>query len=300
VTSRRCGDCWPGRWPGCSAGSTEISAHAHSLGLHVLSEVRSHYLHQLEIAGQVDRVYDFALPSLLLHALFSGEDRRLLRWLEIRPANAITVLDTHDGIGIVDVGPDRGDPTIAGLLDRAEIDLLVERIHTNSGGTSARAAVATGSNAETYQVNCTMYDALARDDRRYLLARALQFFVPGVPQVYYVGLLAGSNDTERAAATGEGRDVNRGAYTESDVDTAVRRPVVAALLRLIRFRNAHPAFHGAFRVLDCPPGTVELRWDTAVAFATLRADLAAATYELSFSGTDGHPHPVTDVADLPF
>jgi sucrose phosphorylase len=25
-------------------------------------------------------------------------------------------------------------------------------------------------------------------------ARAIQFFAPGMPQVYYVGLLAGSND----------------------------------------------------------------------------------------------------------
>ena len=44
-----------------------------------------------------------------------------------------------------------------------------------------------------YQISCTAYDAVGRDDRRYLLARALQLFVPGIPQVYYVGLLAGRN-----------------------------------------------------------------------------------------------------------
>jgi sucrose phosphorylase len=285
---------------GTLAFIAELSAHAHSLGLRVLSEVRSHYLHQLEIAPHVDRVYDFAIPSLLLHALFTGEDRRLRRWLEIRPANAVTVLDTHDGIGIVDVGPDRADPSVAGLLDRGEIDVLVERIHANSGGTSIRATLATGSNAETYQVNCTMYDAVARDDRRYLLARALQFFVPGVPQVYYVGLLAGGNDTARAARTGEGRDVNRRTYTEAEVAAELDRPVVAALCRLIRLRNAHPAFHGTFRVLAGPPGTIELRWDTAAAYAALRADLAAATYELSFSTQAGAAGTVTDVADLPY
>lgn len=28
----------------------------------------------------------------------------------------------------------------------------------------------------------------------YLLARAIQFWTPGVPMVYYVGLFAGAND----------------------------------------------------------------------------------------------------------
>jgi hypothetical protein len=42
------------------------------------------------------------------------------------------------------------------------------------------------------------FDALARIDRDYLLARAVQFFAPGVPQVYYVGLLAGHNETAPA------------------------------------------------------------------------------------------------------
>ena len=34
----------------------------------------------------------------------------------------------------------------------------------------------------------------------YLVARAIQFFVPGIPQVYYVGLLAGTNDMELLGA----------------------------------------------------------------------------------------------------
>lgn len=41
-------------------------------------------------------------------------------------------------------------------------------------------------------MNCTYYDALGQDDSRYLAAPALQLLLPGVPQVYYVGLLAGS------------------------------------------------------------------------------------------------------------
>nr|UVY99314.1 sucrose phosphorylase [Agrobacterium fabrum] len=47
------------------------------------------------------------------------------------------------------------------------------------------------SNLDLYQVNCTYYDALGRNDDDYLIARAIQFFAPGIPQVYYVGLLGG-------------------------------------------------------------------------------------------------------------
>ena len=45
------------------------------------------------------------------------------------------------------------------------------------------------------------------------MARAIQFFVPGIPQVYYVGLLAGTNDMELLARTKVGRDINRHYYT---------------------------------------------------------------------------------------
>ena len=94
--------------------------------------------------------------------------------VEGRPRNAVTVLDTHDGIGVIDVGADRADRSLAGLLGDGEIDALVRAIHANSDGTSARATGGAASNVDLYQVNCTFYDALGRDDVRYLLARALQ------------------------------------------------------------------------------------------------------------------------------
>ena len=47
-----------------------------------------------------------------------------------------------------------------------------------------------------HQYNCTYFSALHGNPRHYLLARAIQFFTPGLPMVYYVGLLAGRNDHE--------------------------------------------------------------------------------------------------------
>jgi sucrose phosphorylase len=259
----------------------ELSGEAHARGLRVLVELHSHHSMQLEIARRVDCVYDFALPPLVLHALTTGDAEPLRGWIDERPHNAVTVLDTHDGIGVIDVGADATDHTLAGLLAAPEIDALVERMHENTGGTSRRATGAAASNLDLYQVNTTFYDALARDDARYLLARLVQFFLPGVPQVYYVGLLAGGNDMALLAETGVGRDVNRHHYTPEEVDEALERPVVRALMAAIRFRNAHPAFGGEFASRPAPPGRLDLRWRAPDGSeVALEADLRAATWEV--------------------
>jgi len=274
----------------------ELTARARGLGLDVLVEVHSHHAQQIAVGREVDRVYDFALPPLVLHALYTGDGAPLRHWLGIRPGNAVTVLDTHDGIGIIDVGPDAGG-RLPGLLEPAQVDALVERIHDSSGGGSRLATGTAAANLDLYQVNCTFYDALGRDDRRYLLARLLQFFTPGVPQVYYVGLLAGTNDVERLARTGVGRDVNRRVYDAAALQAALARPVVRALCAAIRFRSTHPAFGGTFTLAPATPGapdsTLTMTWRHGNAEAVLTADLATAAYLVSYSD-DGGRRAVTD------
>jgi sucrose phosphorylase len=259
----------------------ELSQRMRALGLEGLVEIHSHYRQQIEIAKRVDWVYDFALPPLVLHAFAFRTARYLREWLQIRPRNALTVLDTHDGIGIVDIGAERGDGGLPGLVPPEELDELVERIHAASGETSRRATGAAASNLDLYQVNCTFYDALGRDDRRYLLARALQFFVPGVPQVYYVGLLAGENDVALLERTGVGRDINRHYYAAGEVETALARPVVAALCELIRLRNTHPAFGGEFGCDDTGDEELVLHWQAGDARAELRIGFGDGTHRLA-------------------
>ena len=263
----------------------EMTAWCHQRGLQVLVEVHSYYRFQVEIARQVDQVYDFALPPLILHALTTADAEPLLAWMDIRPGNAVTVLDTHDGIGIIDVGPDASDRSRPGLLAPEQIDRLVATVHHNSGGTSRQATGAAASNLDLYQINCTFYDALGRDDARYLLARALQLWAPGVPQIYYVGLLAGSNDMDLLARTRVGRDVNRHYYTPSEIEAALGRPVVQQLCSLIRFRNTHPAFDGEFRIRG-GAGQLTLSWTAGDELAILAADLtmAAATVQWTENG----------------
>jgi len=255
---------------------SDVAARAHALGIEVLVETHVDYLEQSRIARQVDWVYDFALPPLVLHTLYTRDVTRLTRWLDVRPRNAITVLDTHDGIGVRDA---------AGLLSGDEIDTLVETIHERSGGESRRASGGAAQNLDVSQVNCTFYDALGRRDEEYLVARALQCFLPGIPQIYYVGLLAGRNDTALLRRTGVGRDINRHYYTANEVQEHLRRPVVQNLLSLLTLRSTHPAFGGAFTVTSMAPDCLAMEWHHGDAWATLDVSLTKMVASVTCSRT---------------
>jgi len=270
---------------------SEMSSKAHSMGMEVLVEIHSHYLKQIEVARRVDWVYDFALPPLVLHALFTGDARPLARWLSISPRNAITVLDTHDGIGVIDVGADaNGNP---GLLSPKQIDHLVETIHLRSRGQSRKATGAAARNLDLYQVNCTFLDALGRREDEYLIARALQFFAPGIPQVYYVGFLGGANDMELLARTGVGRDINRHYYTAAEIQACLKTPLVQKQIELICLRNTHPAFAGEFRLELPADDQIRMQWRLKESWIQLHAQLSVPTATITYTGANGEIRGMT-------
>jgi sucrose phosphorylase len=273
------------------AFAQRLREYAHEHGTDVLLEVHGHYQQQIEIAKSVDLVYDFALPPLILHALTAGDAGPLAHWLEVRPANTVTVLDTHDGIGIVDVGSSPLRPGEPGLLTNDQIDRLVEVIHDNSAGTSRLATGAAASNLDLYQVNCTFYDALGADDLHYLLARLIQLFVPGIPQVYYVGLLAGRNDVTLLERTGVGRDVNRHYYRDDEIAEALHRSVVRAQLAALRLRRSHPAFKGDF-TYHVDGQQLTLKWIRGSDELELTVNLGDLSHRLT--SRDGEHDTVTD------
>ncbi|MDG1752264.1 MAG: sucrose phosphorylase [Thalassotalea sp.] len=248
----------------------ELTKKANKLGIETLVEIHSYYQTQIEIAKRVDQVYDFALPPLILHSIFSQDFSALVKWLKISPKNCITVLDTHDGIGIIDVGPMAGKK---GLLNDAEIDNLVETIHINSAGESKKATGAAASNVDLYQVNCTYYDALGQNDYDYLVARAIQFFSPGTPQVYYAGLLAEKNAMVLLEKSNVGRDINRPYLNNERITQALKKPFTKAMIELIKLRNSYEAFNGNFTVTN-ELSVLKMTWSHHQSSATLLVNLA--------------------------
>ena len=250
-----------------------LSKQANELGMETIAEIHSHYQTQVEVAKRVNMVYDFALPPLILHSLFNNDVDALLKWLKISPRNCLTVLDTHDGIGIIDAGPMGDKP---GLLNAEQIDNLVETMHANSNNESRQATGAAASNVDLYQVNCTYYNALGANDLDYLFSRAIQFFAPGVPQVYYGGLFACENDMKLLAKTNVGRDINRPYLNADKISESLNKPVVKGLIELIKIRNEHPAFSGEFSAQG-EGGMCCLTWQLGEQSISLSVDFEART-----------------------
>lgn len=237
----------------------------------LLPEIHEHYSIQKKLAGNGYPVYDFALPMLVLHALYFHDASYLSNWYEICPRNQFTTLDTHDGIGVVDV---------RGLLPDEEIEATREHLFTYGANVKRIFSSDTYNNLDIYQINCTYYSALGERDDAYLLARALQFFSPGTPQVYYVGLLAGRNDLQLLEETKEGRNINRHYYSREEIAQEVQRPVVQRLIALMELRSTHPAFDGDFSQTLIDRQHLILTWRSQTAMIELHADLQSYEFEI--------------------
>ena len=243
-------------------------------GVSLLPEIHEHYSIQLKLAEKGYWVYDFALPMLVLYALYAGDGAPLAHWLQICPRNQFTTLDTHDGIGVVDA---------ADLLTPEQLEQTQNHLYQHGANVKRKYSSAAYHNLDIYQINCTYYSALGNDDQAYLLARAIQFFAPGVPQVYYVGLLAGKNDVALMEQTKQGRDINRHYYTASEVSREVERPVVQNLLAMMRLRNQCPAFSGDCQVEWSGPVLV-IRRKNGESRAQLTANLKNHVFEIETNG----------------
>ena len=258
-----------------------ISGLANALGIEVLPEVHADYTSQFKLAERGYWIYDFALPYTVLDALLNGTCRRLKGYLRIRPHRQFTMLDCHDGVPI--------KPDLNGLYRsedvRKVVDICLNRGANLSLVLSPRHKDPDG--LDVHQIRGAFYSLLDCNDDAYLAARAIQFFTPGIPQVYYVGLLAGENDQSEAERTGDGRDINRHNYSIDEVERNLQRPVVQRLLRLIRFRNEYDAFNGSFQILDSDDSVLDLSWERGRSKCQLMVDFKYDKAVIRYADDDG-------------
>jgi sucrose phosphorylase len=191
------------------------------------------------------------------------------------------MLDCHDGVPII--------PDLNGLYAsedaRKVVGICLDRGANLSPVFSPRYRGPDGF--DVHQIRGTFYSLLDGNDDAYLAARAIQFFTPGVPQVYYVGLLAGKNDPSAAERTGDGREINRHNYSVDEVKRDLQRPVVQRLLRLIRFRNEYDAFGGSFRMRDSDDSVLDLSWERGGSKCQLTVDFKSDKAVIRYADDDG-------------
>lgn len=253
---------------------------AQKYGLIIFPEIHAEYgagIHE-EIAQQGYPIYDFFFPGLLINALEWGNNEALLRWIEeiqSKGLQTINMLGSHDGIPVLDLkGKQVNGSYRPGLLDNEQIEATIERI-IERGGLTKNLYGADGRKIDYYQINATFFSALGEDERKLRLARAVQMFMPGVPQVWYLDLFAGTNDyaaAEKGRTAGH-KEINRTTLKIIDIEAGLKRPIVLDQLDLIRLRNISPAFTGEMKIFDTEPHLLHISWQHPEATATLKADL---------------------------
>jgi sucrose phosphorylase len=245
----------------------------------ILPEVHEHYSYQLRLSKRGYWSYDFALPMLVLHTIYQRNSRQLVRWLHLCPRRQMTTLDTHDGIGVVDV---------RGLMEEEEIKGTIDTLYEKGSNVKRIYSGPSYQNLDIYQVNCTYYSALGCNDDAYIAARAIQFYTPGIPQVYYVGLLAGQNDVALVERTKNGRNINRHNYSLEEIEKEITKPVVRRLLRLMKFRSRYPAFNGKCTIIETPEDRLAISWEKGSYRTNLEIELSDYRTTIRFYHTTQH------------
>ena len=255
---------------------------ADKYSLTLLPEIHASYgeKNYEQIAEKGYMTYDFFLPGLIIDALESGDGKHLSDWAEElieKDIHTVNMLGCHDGIPLLD---------LKGLLSEERIQNLIDTVVGRGGYVKDLH----GQKNMYYQVNATYYSALGEDDAKMLLARALQLFMPGKPQIWYLDLFAGKNDHEAVKRAGAGghKEINRTNLTAEQMDEALKKPVVARQLELLRFRSTCPAFAKESRITVNSDGNkMEFTWENDGYQAKLMADLKTFEFAITETAPDG-------------
>lgn len=262
----------PGTWDLLA----KVDELAKKYDLDLLPEIHASYGEKIyeKIARKGYMTYDFFLPGLLIDAFEHKNADYLRRWageIQAGGLRVVNMLGCHDGIPLLDLKGLMPDERIQGLIDAVVArGGYVKDLH--------------GAKNMYYQVNATYYSALGEDDAKMALARAIQMFMPGKPQVWYLDLFCGKNDHEavRRAGPGGHKEINRTNIPPEAIDGLLQNPCVLEQLDLLRLRSTHPAF-GFDSALEIggEGSTLELTWRKGGEWVSLHADLAKATYSIT-------------------
>ncbi len=269
--------------PGTWALLGGIRALADKYGLTLLPEIHSRYEEKIheKLALEGYMTYDFFLPGLIIDAFERNTSELLIRWIndiQEKGIRVVNMLGCHDGIPLLD---------LKGLLKDEQIQKLIDIVVRRGGYVKDLH----GKKNMYYQVNATYYSALGENDTKLILARAIQIFMPGKPQVWYLDLLAGKNDHAAVAKAGPAghKEINRTNLTLEQAFKGLEKNVVQRQLSLLRFRNSFPAFgfDAKLNILSTRPEILKLRWVNNGCVATLEANLKDFSCNITATDENG-------------
>lgn len=251
---------------------------ADKYNLTLLPEIHASYgeKNYEQIAKQGYMTYDFFLPGMIIDALESGNGSTLEKWakeLMEKEIHVVNMLGCHDGIPLLD---------LKGLIPEERIQQIIDTVVARGGYVKDLH----GQKNVYYQVNATYYSALGEDDKKMLMARALQMFMPGKPQVWYLDLFAGKNDHEAVKRAGAGghKEINRTNLSAAQIEELMKTDIVKEQLKLRILENVSKAFgFDAELAVSTEGEIITFIWTNQGESATLRANLKTFEYEITDS-----------------
>ena len=255
----------------------------------LLPEIHAEYGLQLhdEVAKENYQIYDFFLPGLMIHTLETGNNKALLTWInEIinKGYKTINMLGCHDGIPVLDLKGKEVDGNYnKGLLEDKEIESIMNTI-MDRGGRIKNLYDPSGKKLSYYQVNATFFSALGEVEQKLLLARAIQMFMPGIPQVWYLDLFAGTNNyvaADKAGSAGH-KEINRTSLSKEEIEQGLQKKVVKNQLKIMRLRNTLKAFSGQINIREVSTNKLSILWLNKNSSAQLEANLETFIFSISY------------------
>ncbi|MFH6970424.1 alpha-amylase family glycosyl hydrolase [Flavobacterium petrolei] len=266
----------PGTWEYLE----RIKKIAQQNNLMLLPEIHAEYglhLHD-EVANEGYYIYDFFLPGLTIHTIESQTSSALIRWAKeiiAKGYKTVNMLGCHDGIPVLDLkGKEVNGVYNKGLLEDSEIESIMNTI-MERGGRVKNLYDPSGNKISYYQINATFFSALGEDEQKLLLARVIQMFMPGIPQVWYLDIFAGKNNYEAADNGGSAghKEINRTALSMNDIEEGLKTEIVKKQLEIIRLRNTSDAFSGEVEINDLTDDILDIKWTNGTSIAHLIANL---------------------------
>ncbi|MDF1500073.1 MAG: alpha-amylase family glycosyl hydrolase [Anaerolineales bacterium] len=203
-------------------------------------------------SNEAHLVYNFTLPPLTAHAIFTGSAEHLTQWaqgLEV-PAHGDAFFNftaSHDGVGLM---------PLAGILSRKDVDMLVRQAQAGGGAISYKKDG--NSSISPYELNISYFDLLNGSDssttqelqvERFIVSQAIMLALAGVPGIYLHSLLGSRSYPAGVKKTGQVRTINREKLAVAAVESALqqagdlRSAVFQNFRKLLELRLRERAFH---------------------------------------------------------
>lgn len=254
---------------------TKVRELADKYNVRLLPEIHASYEEKIyeKIANKGYMTYDFFLPGLIIDAFEQQSGEVLKKWadeLVEKKIQVVNMLGCHDGIPLLD---------LKGLISEERIQSVIDTVVKRGGYVKDLH----GQKNVYYQVNATYYSALGEEDKRMLLARAIQIFMPGKPQVWYLDLFAGKNDYEAVKRAGAGghKEINRTNLTVEEMEAGLQRDIVLKQLEMLRFRHTFPVFSNESEfTMKCSESKILMEWKNKEERAVLKADLSDFNFDI--------------------